>query len=44
MAVQTKVVRIFMAGAVAMALSGCVTVPDAIKDLPARRHSRIWYA
>lgn len=31
MAVQTKVVRFFMAGAVAIALSGCVTVPDAIK-------------
>ena len=31
MAVQTKVVRFLMAGAVAIALSGCVTVPDAIK-------------
>ena len=31
MAVQTKVVRLFMAGAVAIALSGCVSVPDAIK-------------
>lgn len=31
MAVQTKVVRLLMAGVVATALSGCVTVPDAIK-------------
>lgn len=31
MAVQTKVVRLIMAGAVAIALSGCVSVPDAIK-------------
>ncbi|AVY98678.1 Slp family lipoprotein [Enterobacter sp. RHB15-C17] len=31
MAVQTKVVRLFIAGAIAVALSGCVTVPDAIK-------------
>lgn len=42
MAVQTKVVRLFMAGAVAIALSGCVTVPDAIKG-SSRRHSRIWF-
>lgn len=31
MEVQTKVVRLMMAGIVAAALSGCVTVPDAIK-------------
>lgn len=31
MAVRTKVVRLIMAGAVAIALSGCVSVPDAIK-------------
>lgn len=31
MAVQTKVVRLIMAGAFAIALSGCVSVPDAIK-------------
>ena len=31
MAVQTTVVRLIMAGVVAITLSGCVTVPDAIK-------------
>ena len=31
MAVQSKAVRLILAGAIAVALSGCVTVPDAIK-------------
>lgn len=41
MAVQSNVVRLLLAGAVAIALSGCVTVPDAIKAA-ARCLSRIW--
>ncbi len=40
MAGQNKAVRWLLAGAVAVALSGCVSVPDVIKA-PARRHSKI---
>ncbi len=40
MAGQKQGVRWLLAAAVAVALSGCVSVPDAIKA-PARRRSRI---
>ncbi|SUX85353.1 lipoprotein [Citrobacter koseri] len=41
MAVQQQVMKGILAGVVALTLSGCVTVPDAIK-VPVPRRSRIW--
>ena len=41
MAVQQQVMKGILAGVVALTLSGCVTVPDAIKGSVPRR-SRIW--
>lgn len=41
MAVQKQLLKGVLAGAFALMLSGCVTIPDAIKGSSLRR-SRIW--
>jgi outer membrane lipoprotein len=41
MAVQKQLLKGVLAGALALMLSGCVTIPDAIKG-SSRCRSRIW--